>query len=559
MIVTVLMVGKLFKLQVLDHQYYFALASNQYEIFKQLFPVRGDILVRDDKVSVFDEEDLYPLATNKELTLVFAKPYEIDDPEETLSKLKEVFHIDDEEQEKALLEKLSKENDPYEPIEHRVDDETAKRLQELNIKGIHLSPEKSRYYPEKNIGSNILGFVSFSENAGKYGLEGHYNDLLAGKTGFLSSELDSSGRWISVAGKKFEKAEDGADIVLTIDKSIQFFACEALDQAVSGYSAKGGSVIIMDPYTGRIIAMCSAPDFDPNNYNKAADIDVFNNNAISTAYEPGSIFKPITMAAAIDAGRIDPYTTYNDTGEVVIDQWTIKNSDGKGHGLKNMTNVLEESLNTGSIFAARQIGIGAFTNYVRNFGLGSSTGFDLGPESPGDISALDKQSEIYMATASFGQGITTTPLQMVAAYAALANGGNLPHPYIIDEIRYSDGTVKKTELKSPRRVISERTSALLKGMLVSVVKNGHAEPAGVPGYIVGGKTGTAQVPDRIHGGYSAATIQSFVGFAPLDDPRFVMIVKLDNPERAYSVLTAAPTFGKIAKFVLEYYGIAPSE
>jgi len=558
-IFAILIAVKLFTVQVLDHQYYYALASDQYEIFKQLYPVRGDILIRDEKVGVINEDSLYPLATNKELSLVFAKPFEIKDPEEVMAALKEVFHIDDEEEEKSILAQLSKENDPYEPIKHRVDDNTVQRLKDLNLQGIYFAPEKTRYYPEGNIGSHILGFVNYSESKGNYGIEGCYNEVLAGKSGFLQSELDSLGRWISVSNKRFEKAEDGADIILTIDKSIQFFACDQLNKAVESYNAQSGSLIIMEPNTGKIIAMCGSPDYDPNNYNKVSDIDVFNVQAVSDVYEPGSIFKTITMAAAIDAGKVDPYTTYNDTGSVTIADRTIRNSDGEGHGIKNMTNVLEESLNTGSIFAARQLGVGVFKNYVENFGFGQKTEIGLTPEFAGDISSLDKPGEIYMATGSFGQGITATAIQMANAYAAIVNGGNLVKPYIIDEIRHNDGTIEKTEPKVLRRVISDRTSALVKGMLISVVKNGHAEPAGVPGYLVGGKTGTAQVPDKVHGGYSAETIHSFVGFAPLEDPKFVMIVKIDKPHRAYSVLTAAPTFGKISKFVLEYYGIPPTE
>jgi len=556
---SILLAGKLLKIQIFDHQYYYALASDQYEIFKQLFPVRGDILIKDEKVGIFNEKNLYPLATNKELSLVFAKPIEIQDPEKVLQGLKEIFHIDDEEEEKAILEKLQKQNDPYEPIKHRVDDNTVKKIEELELEGIYFAPETTRYYPEKNIGSHILGYVNYSDGKGNYGLEGYYNDILSGKTGFLQSELDSMGRWISVASKKFEKAEDGANIILTINKSIQFYACEELNKAVSEYKAIGGSVIVMEPQTGKIIAMCSAPDYDPNNYNKVSDIDVFNNEAVAISYEPGSIFKPITMAAAIDAGRVDPYTTYNDTGQVVIADHTIKNSDEKAHGVKDMTNVLEESLNTGAIFAARQIGVSVFKNYVQSFGFGQKTNIEIGLESAGDIRSLDEPGEIYMATASFGQGITATPIQMAAAYAAIVNGGNLVRPYAIDEIHYSNGNVDNIEPKIVQRVISERSSELLKGMLVSVVKNGHAEPAGVPGYLVGGKTGTAQVSDKVKGGYSDATIHSFVGFAPMDDPKFVIIVKLDNPHRKYSVMTAAPTFGKISKFILEYYGIAPTE
>ncbi len=267
------------------------------------------------------------------------------------------------------------------------------------------------------------------------------------------------------------------------------------------------------------------------------------------------------MAMGLDLGVVNPTTTYEDKGKLVINGFTIENSDRKVHGRKTMIEVLNESLNTGAIFVAKKVGLEKFRTYVKAFGFGTLTGIELDTESPGTIKSLDETREIYLATAAFGQGITVTPLQMVSAFAALANGGKLVQPYIDDEIIKPDGTIKKTEPKVVRQVISERASTLLGGMLVNVVRKGHGKRAGVDGYFVGGKTGTAQVPKKDGRGYEAhATIGSFAGFAPVDDPRFVMLVKIDRPRDVqWAESSAAPLFGDLARFLVQYLEIPPDE
>ena len=354
-------------------------------------------------------------------------------------------------------------------------------------------------------------------------------------------------------------ATDGSDLVLTIDRTVQYIVCEKLKASVSRHGADAGTAIVMDPQTGAVMAMCSSPDFDPNVYNQVTDVSVFNNPAVFGQYEPGSVMKPITIAAAIDQGAVTPATTYEDTGSVEIAGFTIKNSDEEAHGTQTMTEVLEKSLNTGAIFAAQAVGKDVFRSYLERFGLGIKTGIEFSPESPGDISSLKRRGEIYVATASFGQGVTATPMQMLAAFAALANDGKLMRPYIVAEIRRSDGGLEKTEPRLVRQAIGERTATLLGGMLTNVVENGHGKRAGVAGYYVAGKTGTAQVSNPNGPGYlEGVTIGTFIGFAPVADPAFAMIVRIDHPRDVrFAESTHAPLFGEISAFLLQYLQIPP--
>lgn len=573
---------RLFSLQVLGRDFYSALAAGQHEIYKALFPERGKIWMQEVGAADSSDKNLYPLATNQSLYLVYADPRKIKDAEDLAKKLTEIFYVreledgeeltaeelearDKTEKEKLeveILAKLKKENDPYEPLRHRVTEAMLDRIKDLKVDGIGFTGEEARFYPEKDLGSHLLGFVGTKDNqkVGQYGLEGYFEKELAGKQGFLASEKDVAGRWIPVSGRNWQKAEDGSDLVLTIDRNIQYFACGKLKEAVEKHGADGGTVIIMDPKTGAIWAMCSYPDFDPNDYSKVENINVFNNPAIFNQYEPGSIFKAITIAAALDVGKITPTTTYNDEGEVKVDDRTIKNSDLKAHGVQTMTQVLDESLNTGAVFAVSQIGVDIFKKYVLDFGFGTRTGIELDFENAGNIKSLDKKGQIWSATASFGQGISVTPIQVVTAFSAIANGGKLVKPYLVSEIRKNSGETLKTEPKVIRQVLSSRTSVLLGGMLVSVVENGHGKRASVPGYFVAGKTGTAQVPKKDGGGYEQdVTIGSFVGFAPVEDPKFVMLTKIDHPRTTiWAEVTAAPLFGEIAKYVLNYLKVPPS-
>ncbi|MBI4280568.1 penicillin-binding protein 2 [Candidatus Uhrbacteria bacterium] len=551
--VALITIVRLFSLQVLQHKLYAALASGQHEVFRQLFPVRGSIFVRDKNGALF------PVATTRTLTLVWADLRAITEPAKTARLLAETLELD----ELALRAKIEPRDDPFEVIAHFVSDEAAGRLKSYELPGLGFRPEPNRFYPEQGFGGQLIGFFGSDQNneeKGRYGIEGHYDEILAGHQGFLSAKRDPAGRLILAASRSGQPAEDGSDLVLTIDRTIQFFVCDRLAAAVERFEADGGSVVILEPKSGAILALCGAPDFDPNNFRKVTDISVFNNPAVMGAYEPGSVMKAVTMAAALDSGAVGPQTTYNDTGMVEIGPHQIQNSDLKAHGRQTMTEVLGKSLNTGVIFALNEMGAKNFQSYLERFGFGQPTGIDLDQEVSGDLSTLEKPGEIYSATASFGQGLTVTPLQLAVAFGAIANDGKLMKPYVVGEIRRPAGEAVTTVPQMRRQVISTHTATVLEAMLVSVVEEGHGRRAGVPGYFIAGKTGTAQVPRTDGRGYDPSlTIGTFTGFGPIEDPLFVMSVRIDHPRAVqFAESSAAPLFGEIAKFILQYYQVPPT-
>lgn len=548
-------VVRLADLQIVNHSRWLARAETQQEYRQSLFPRRGTIFIQDAKAP----DGLYPLATNQKKFFVYAVPQRITNPDRTARLLAPLLQLE----EAALVAKLSKADDPWEPLQHRVQEATIESVKALDLPGIAFLSEPSRYYPEKEAASHVLGFVRFDgeKSEGQYGIEDYFDAMLRGKEGYMESVRDARGESVAGLGGSIVPAEDGADIVLTIDRNIQFVVCKELRAAVEKHGASGGSVVVLDPKTGAVRAMCSVPDFDPNAYRDVKDASAFNNPITFLDYEPGSIFKPITMAAGIETGAVEPETTYEDKGYVRLGVHTMRNSDGKKHGIQTMMQVLEESLNTGAIFVARKMEKEIFRQFVENFGFGKRTGIEVAAEVSGDVSSLAKPGEIYTATASFGQGITATPLQLAVAYSALANGGVLMKPYIVAEVRYPDG---RREVHAPivvRRVVSDRTAALISGMLVSVVRNGHGKRANVPGYTVGGKTGTAQIARRDGPGYEKnATIGSFVGYAPIENPAFVMLTKIDRPKDVqFAESSAAPLFGTIARFLLDYNKVEPTD
>ncbi len=491
---------------------------------------------------------------------------------------------------------LDKPNDPYEPFMDKVDDETLlslyafllsdeehtwqtdeleRKLERVykkedgtivNISGLAFHINTHRFYPEPSLASHLLGFVGIDghDSIGRYGLEEFFEPELSGVTGHIKTER-GSGNTIIVNNREYVAPEAGSDLVLTVNRSIQHYVCEKLTERVNYYQAEGGSVVIVEPKTGAIIAMCSVPSFDPNNYRFVNDISLFNNPAISHQFEPGSTFKTITIAIALDQEKISPDTTYNDTGEIMISGWPrpIRNSDyftHGAHGIVDMKTVLNQSLNTGTIFAMRQVGAQTFAKYLQDFGLGEKTGIELGNESSGNISSLlsNRIKEIDAATASYGQGIALTPLQMTMAYQAIANNGLLMKPYIVSEIINSDATVYKTSPQKIRQVVSQKAANTTMAMLVNVVEKGHAGLAKIPGYYIGGKTGTAQIPGK--GGYlKDQHIHVFTGIAPVDNPAFVMLVKIDKPKGVrFAVSSVVPLWRDIAEYLLNYYQIPKS-
>ncbi len=542
----------MFNLQVVNHSYYAALAANQHEFEKAILPTRGEIYL-----NAAGKSDAVLAATNITKTTVYAIPKEIKDKGSVAAKLASVLGIPVQE----ILDKIQGDGN-YVAIKKQVDDESVKLLKDMTIPGVGTEPETIRYYPEKNLASHVLGFLGFkgSSRVGQYGIEGNYEQQLAGSRGVMGIEKDLAGRWITVASRNFVPAQNGDDIHLTIDSAIQYKAQEVLKKTVLEQRAAQGSVVVVNPKTGAVMAMANYPDFDPNEYNKVSNIGIYTNNILTADYESGSIFKPITMAAAMDAGKVTPDTTYEDTGLVEMDDFKIRNSDGKANGIQTMTQVLEKSLNTGVIFAEQQMGHDIFRDYVKKFGFGKKTGIELPNEVLGNLDNLTKKGNIFYATASYGQGISTTPIQLVTAYTALANGGKMMKPFVIDKIVHDNGREDKTEPEKISQVIDSKTAATISSMLVSVVENGHGKKAGVPGYYIAGKTGTAQVAYRDRLGYDPnKNIGSFIGYGPVDNPQFLMLVRIDEPQDVtFAETSAAPAFGEIASFILNYLQIPPS-
>lgn len=546
-------ITRLYLLQVVDHEKWNKIAENQHSLSADLFPDRGEIFFREG-------DGVYPAAVNREYPLLYAVPREVDDIARTAEALASVTGVAADE----IRSKLSDKNDPFEPIKKRLSDDEAQRIRDLAIPGIHLLNEKHRFYPGGALAAQVVGFVSAKDDgseSGRYGLEASEDELLRGKPGRVEQTRDAAGRWISTSDREVLLSEQGPDIVLSIDHVIQHEVETILQEAMEKHGADGGTVIVMDPKTGKILAMASNPGFDPNEYAKTEDYSRFLNPAVSQTYEPGSIVKPITMAIGIEEGKVSPETVFTDPCSISEGGYVIKNAEEKCYGRSTMTRVLEQSINTGVIFVEKLIGNARFAEYFDRFGFGRKTGVELPAELGANTKNLeDARRNIQFFTASFGQGVTMTPLQMISAYQALANKGMLMRPSVVEKYVYDDHdeVVPPSEV---RQVVSEETANLMGDMLENVVKNGHGKQAAVPGYRVGGKTGTAQVAKKGEKGYDdGLTIGSFVGYAPIGDPKFVVLSKIDNPKDViWAESSAAPVFGEVMKFLLIYAKIEPTE
>ncbi|NCQ06459.1 MAG: penicillin-binding protein 2 [Candidatus Moranbacteria bacterium] len=547
------LVIRLYFIQVMGHEKWSALAENQHTISQELSANRGEIYIHDGN-------GRYPLGVNREYQMVYASPKDIIEKDRSAIELSRVLGV-----EAGILRgKFDIPDDPFEVIKKRLNDNEVDEVKALHLKGIGLIPEKYRYYPGGNIASQVIGFTSVKneKEQGMYGIEASQDALLRGETGTVSQERDASGRWLPLSDREVTPSQDGKSLLLTIDRVIQYETEKLLKESVELYAADSATAVVMDPKTGSILSMASFPQFDPNAYSQVEDFSLFMNKAVSASYEPGSIMKPITMAMGIEEGKVSPGTEFTDPGSVTESGYTIHNSENKSYGRSTMTKVLEQSINTGVIFVEKLVGNQKFAEYLSDFGFGEKTGIELPAELSGNINNLKNiKATLSFFTASFGQGIAATPIQMLSAYAALANEGKLMKPRIIDRIISSDGEEEVREPEVVRQVVSKQTSEALGKMLRSVVVNGHGKKADVPGYLVGGKTGTAQVAKTGSKGYEdGMSIGSFVGYAPINDPKFVVLVKLDNPKNVeWAESSAAPTFGKIMKFLLEYAKIKPTE
>lgn len=571
-------VGRLFELQVLGHNF---LGETIYrrQITKKIIPAeRGKIFTHDGK-------DFYSVAINVNTYNLIASPNEVSQskitPAQWLGKIvsyldiseptsvsEEVFLIQENEETnklKNVLIRISSKNDYYELLKKGLTTKEMEEIQDLNLPGISFETVPRRYYPEENVFSHLIGFVNLPQDCeqgicqggtGQYGLEKFFDKELAGQSGWQN--IENSGGLPDYTKDTIKPAKKGIDLVLTIDRTIQFFTCQLLGKAIKEYEATEGSIVVLEIKTGRILALCNKPDFNPNNYSEVKNYSLFKNPVVNSSFEPGSIFKVITMASGLDSGVVIPETTFLDLGMIDIDGDVIHNVDDRSFGYQDMTGILEKSINTGAVFVAQKLGRPNFRNYLKKFGFGSLTKIELPDEMIGDISNLDQKQKIYLATASFGQGITVTPIQMVNAIAAIANKGKLMKPYLIEAI-IKDGQKIIQEPEFIRQVISPSVASSLTAMMVSVCEKGYGKGAQVKDYYVAGKTGTAQIPQK-GGGYSDETIHSFVGFAPATDPKFAVLIKFDKPQKGrFAESTAVPVFAQLTEFILDYYHIPPDK
>ena len=538
---------------VSDGSSYDALAARQYAAFQESDPKRGDIFIIEK-----GESKLTPIAENRLFGEVYAVPNEVKEPYFIAKELSPILGIE----ESVILSRISKENDPFELLKNKVSEDVRKKVEDFYFKGIYVRDQTFRNYPLSDVASHLSGFVGYSGDGtkGQYGIEGFFEDELAGKKGYIAFAKDKFGNLLNFLKESEEEATHGMSIVLTIDRVMQYRVCEALKSGIERYGAESGTVVLMEVESGKIRAMCSYPFFNANEYQKVEDISVFNNPAVFTPYEPGSVMKTITLAAAMNEEKISPESTYEDPGKIVFEGGRfIENADKKTHGTVDMVKVLVESLNTGAVYAAEQIGVKKFIEYLDAFQFGKKSGIELWGEQQGSLSLLKKeQKEINMATASFGQGMTATPIQLVSSYGVIARGGRYLPPTIVEMLIDADGATTTPKMAEVKEVITPRAAKLMGSMLVAAVEDGHGKLARVSGYHIGGKTGTAQIVNENGVGYSSRTNHTFIGFGPSERPFFVMLVKLENPTSyAYAEGTAAPLFGQIAKFVLEYYNIPP--
>lgn len=505
-----------------------------------------------ERGKIFDRSGL-PLSINKTAYLLFAEPKKIIDLPETVARLEPILKMG----ESTLSAKIDSKKD-WVAIKNGLDKQSKNRIEALGLTGVGFEDQYQRFYPEASQSAHILGFVgknSEGENVGYFGVEGFYDKDLAGLPGVLKTERDILGKPIIVGVQTMFDPENGRDLYLSIDKSVQEIAKKKLKEGIENYKAAQGCVIVANPSNMEILALTCLPDFDAQNYYLFSE-DVFKNPTISNLYEPGSIFKPLVMAAAIEEKRIKPDDFYEEAGPIRVANYTIQTWNNKYEGKITATRILEKSSNVGMVWVGEKLGKDKLYSYLDRYGFGKLTGIDLQGEVAGYIKAKNNWYPIDFTTLTFGQGIAVTPIQMLRAFTSLVNGGNLYSPYVVAKIKSSDSE-KSTRLKFSNRTISERTSKIIVKMLVATVENGEAKWVKPKGYKVGGKTGTAQIP--IAGRYDPAkTIASFIGFAPADDPSFIVLVSLREPKTSpWGSETAAPIFFEIAKELLVYYNIAP--
>ncbi|HMF48348.1 MAG TPA: penicillin-binding protein [Candidatus Saccharimonadales bacterium] len=544
LVVTLVVGGRAFQLQVLQGDRLMRLGQRQHLKEWIVLPKRGAVIDRAGE----------PLALSLESQSVYARPHRIQNVDNVSRKLAGVLNLRVAE----VKQKITAAK-PFVWIKRQITAPEAEKIQVLNIDGIGMFYEPNRHYPQGQLAGQVIGFVG-RDSEGLEGLELKYNDYIRGEAGSSVTERDALGRRVLVQGVEGLQIPPGSDIHLTLDTAIQHIAEKELEAAILKYRAKAGVAIIVDPFTGEVLALANYPSFDPNLYNKQS-ADQRRNRAVADSYEPGSTFKTILAAAALEedvVGKEDLF--YCEMGKYPYAGKIIH--DTHPYGWLSFSKILQVSSNIGFTKVAEKLKKDRYFKYIEKFGFGRSTGIDVPGEVPGLLRKAESWSAIDLATHAFGQGISATPMQMVMAYAAIANGGFLMRPYITQRVVSPQGeVVLENQPHVVRRVVSEKTAKQLASMLSQVTtEGGTGAMANIEGFEVAGKTGTAQKADPVHGGYSNKRVGSFVGFVPANNPRLVALVLIDEPEGSvYGGVVAAPVFRNIAQGALRRMMVAPQQ
>jgi len=563
--------GRLFYWQVITSEDLAAAAEKQHWISFEVPAKRGEIFALDG----------FPLVSNEEAFLVFASLPDLSEaPAAIAAKLAPLLAPEPDQQylatgsglkeeewhilkntEEELKSRLSREDLVWVPLKHKIDRKTRSTIEELEIVGIGFEEEQKRAYPEASSAAHLLGFVGSDINGrdkGYFGLEGFYDLELRGKAGVLRREKDAAGRPILVGEASGEEKRDGRSLALTLDRVVQFIVEEKLKQGLKKYGAMSGSVAIMEPKTGAIMAMTSLPSYDPARFSQF-DKELFVNPVVADSFEPGSIFKVLVMAAALDEEVVKPDTRCQQcSGPRNISGYTIRTWNNEYPSNPTMIETIQHSNNVGMVFVGEKLGIEKLVPYLGKFGIGELTEIDLEEETSPPFRPKNEWKQIDLATASFGQGIAVTPIQMVRAVGAIANKGELVKPFLVKKV-IGEGEEMIIEPKTVKEVVKPTTARIITEMMVNATDNGEAKWAKPAGFRIAGKTGTSQIP--VAGHYDEEkTIASFIGFAPADEPKFVMLVTLREPTSSpWGSETAAPLWFDIAEELFTYFGIQPGQ
>jgi len=511
---------------------------------------------------IFDRGGLV-LATNVPSTDIYAQPRKLTERQRELVARELSLVLN--RPYNRILESVSAPNVDWSRVARHVDDGTVeiikRRLAEAKLPSLAYQEEPNRIYPNGVFLSPLLGYTN-ADGMGVYGLEGRYNALVGGEPGILVAETDNAQQPLAFGQQQYRAPVEGADLVLTIDAAIQRMAEEELARTVAEQGAKGGTILVMDPNTGAVLACASNPTYDPNSYGDVTDPATFVNPATGEVYEPGSTLKVLTMAAGLQTGAITTNSTLNDEGYFQVETDRVMNFNNASYGPETMAQVLERSSNVGASWIATRTGKEKFYAMMRAFGMGQRTGIDLDGEEIGLVKWPDDPTRFWfpidLVTNSFGQGVGVTPMQMVTAVSAIANGGTLYTPYTVSRVERRGEVVMSRAPQAVRQVLRPEVAKSVTGMMTQATRSALAPKINLPGYDIAAKTGTAQIPDA-RGRYDPdKTITSIVSFFPSEKPVYTVLIKIDQPKKnALGADVAAPALGRLAGQLLRYAGIPP--